>query len=182
MRCPALHRRPAAQARCKKKKKKKQMEPEELPAEALLVGAHPSVGPPKFPPDHSIVSKGVPPSQKKPKAGRPCFHCGADHWDNECSHSPYQIQKKLHKTQWKKNFAGKGKGKGKGKSRRPPYKYDSKYKRKAQVHFANIEDPDAYAAFVAYEQAYLSACEDSDDDSSCSESESGSEQPGPEDF
>ena len=151
-----------------------------MPAETLLVGAHPSIGPPKFPPDHSIVSKGVPPSQKKPKPGRPCFHCGADHWDNECKHSPYQIQKKNHKVQWKRTFPGKSKGKKGGK--RPPFTYDRKYKRKAQAHFANIEDPDAYAAFVAYEQAYLSACEDSDDDSSYCESESGSEQAGPEDF
>jgi hypothetical protein len=54
-------------------------------ARANLVGATPTMEPPKFPKDDSIVSKkGTPES----KGARPCRHCGSGkHWDNECKHS-----------------------------------------------------------------------------------------------
>jgi hypothetical protein len=50
-----------------------------------LVGASPTLPPPKFPKDDSNVSKKQTPASK---GARPCRHCASGvHWDNECKHS-----------------------------------------------------------------------------------------------
>ena len=50
-----------------------------------LVGSHPSLGPPRFPRDDSVVSKGKSPEDVN---ARPCRHCGSPkHWDYECPHA-----------------------------------------------------------------------------------------------
>jgi hypothetical protein len=132
-----------------------------------LIGAHPSIVPKHKPADH-VISKGKTPKQR---GVRPCRHCGSgNHYDYDCPHSEYQKKKQA--------FQKQGKKKGvPGKSLR----YSSRFKRKAQANLAGI-DPDAYPAFVAYEQAYLSAADSSDEESMSSSSKSGSDSENPEDF
>ena len=50
------------------------------PFKKKLIGAHAKFSNYKFPRNDKIVSKGKSPSQK---GGRPCRHCGGDHWDFE---------------------------------------------------------------------------------------------------
>ncbi|KAF8190713.1 hypothetical protein K438DRAFT_1543749, partial [Mycena galopus ATCC 62051] len=59
--------------------------PDSSSAHTNLVGASPTLRPPRFPKDDSTVSNKVTPESK---GARPCRHCGSGkHWDNECKHS-----------------------------------------------------------------------------------------------
>jgi hypothetical protein len=64
---------------------RKRFQRSDASARANLVGASPTMEPPKFPKDDSTVSKKEMPESK---GARPCRHCGSGkHWDNECRNS-----------------------------------------------------------------------------------------------
>ena len=137
------------------------VESEEVPAETNLIGAHPSIKP-SHPPADNVVSKGQTPSQR---GARPCRHCGSkNHWDYDCPHGDYQRKKKAFKIKYKGTRKFKG-----------------RHKRRARANLANIE-PEAFPAFVAYEQAYLEAEEEDDETSTEDNSEPDTESEGSEGF
>ena len=54
-------------------------------AKGMRIGAHKDIGPPPFPKDDSVVSRGRTPEQANV---RPCRHCGSGkHWDYDCPHA-----------------------------------------------------------------------------------------------
>jgi hypothetical protein len=114
------------------KAKVNEVEAETQEATTQLIGAHPSIKP-THPRDDSVISKGQTPGQK---GARPCRHCGSpNHWDFDCKHSPS-----------KQNFK-------KGSGGKKNFKNFRKF-RKAKTNFLEV-DPEAFSAFVEYEQAYV---------------------------